>query len=83
VNKINKLTRFLRGKIDGIIYILMGGHVRFFKSVWFVEQKVCLMVRIKKRLRSATLILKEVFTCTGYGRAEPCFLKNGLRGSAP
>jgi len=34
VNKINKLKRFLRGKIDVISYIiLMGGHVRFFKSI--------------------------------------------------
>ena len=53
MNKINKLTRFLRGKIDGIIYILMlmGGHVRFLRVFCLVEQKVCLMVWLKEPVK--------------------------------
>ena len=44
------------------------------------EQKVCIWCGLKKWSRSATL---QVFTCTGYGRAEPCFLKSGSRVSDP
>jgi len=51
VIKINKLRRFLRGKIDGIIYILMGGYVRFLRVFCLVEQKFCLMVWLKEAFK--------------------------------
>jgi len=63
VNKINKLRRFLRGKIDVIIYILMGGHVRFLRVFCLVEQKVCLMVWLKELVKETKVsCTKQVLT---------------------